>query len=169
MHAPARCDVTAPVLTQPVPVGLCPPAEHLQEVCRLLMHLVDRVLEASALHPVGDVWFSGGTEVITVSEDEIRRRPERVIILDADDPMTEIEGRVVWQEEHDRVVEATRRAAFEDGYAAALRDAARASEPAPVQIRLRRRRSLLSRLKLAFFLVGLFAFLLALPVIVFGG
>jgi hypothetical protein len=133
------------------------------------MHRFRQVLEAAGLHPVGDLWFSVGTEVITVSEDEIRRRPDRVIILDADDPMTEIEGRFVWQEEHDRVVEETRRAAFEDGYAAALRDAARAPEPASVQVRLRRRRSLLSRLKLAVFLVGLFAFLLALPVIVFGG
>jgi hypothetical protein len=108
-------------------------------------------------------------EVFTVSQDEIRRRPQRVIILDADDPMTEVEGRFVWQEEHDRVVEETRRAAFENGYAAGVRDATRAPEPAPVQIQFLRRRSSLSRLKIAVLAVGLFAFLLALPVLVFGG
>jgi hypothetical protein len=106
---------------------------------------------------------------MTVSQDEIRRRPERVIIVDADDPMTEIEGRFVWQEEHDRVVEETRRAAFEDGYAKGMRDAAETREPVALQIQFRPRRSLLRRLKLAFLVVGLICLLIVLPVVVFGG
>jgi hypothetical protein len=38
-----------------------------------------------------------------------------VIILDADNPMTEIRGRFVWVEEHARVVEAARGAAYAEG------------------------------------------------------
>jgi hypothetical protein len=106
---------------------------------------------------------------MTVSQDEIRRRPHRVIILDADDPMTEIEGRFVWQEEHDRVVEEIRRAAFEDGYAKAVRDAAQTREPAAVQIHFRPRRSLLRKMKLAVLVMGLLCLLIALPVVVFEG
>lgn len=30
--------------------------------------------------------------------DEVVKRPERVVILDSDDPMTEIHGRFVWIE-----------------------------------------------------------------------
>jgi hypothetical protein len=108
-------------------------------------------------------------EVFTVSQDEIRRRPQRVIILDADDPMTEIEGRFMWQEEHDRVVEEARRAAFEDGYVEGLRDAAQAYEAAAVQMQFRRRFSLFSRLKLAVLVVGAICLLIALPVVVYGG
>jgi hypothetical protein len=107
--------------------------------------------------------------VMTVSQDEIRRRPQRVIIVDADDPMTEIEGRFVWQEEHDRVLEETRRAAFEDGYAQGVRDAAATREPVALQIQFRHRRSLLQRLKLAVLVVGLVCLVIALPVLVFGG
>jgi hypothetical protein len=106
---------------------------------------------------------------MTVSQDEIRRRPQRVIIVDADDPMTEIEGRFVWQEEHDRVVEEARRAAFEAGYAKGVRDAAETREPVALQIQFRHRRGLLQRLKLAVLVVGLVCLLIAIPVLVFGG
>lgn len=101
-----------------------------------------------------------------MAADEIRRRPERVIILDADDPMTEIEGRFVWQDEHDRVVEETRAAAFAEGYAAGLRDAEQGLQPAALRVEFRRRRTVLSRLKLAILVLGLICFLLVLPVIV---
>jgi hypothetical protein len=100
------------------------------------------------------------------SDDEIRRRPERVIILDADDPMTEVEGRFVWQEEHDRVVEEVRRQAFADGYSAGQRDAQ--AQAAPVQLELRRRRGIARTLKLAILALAVICVLLALPVIVFG-
>jgi hypothetical protein len=99
--------------------------------------------------------------------DEMERRPERVIILDADDPMTEIHGRFVWQEEHDRVVEEVRRQAFAEGYSAGHTDAEQAHH-APVEFVLRRRRTVWGRVKLAMLLLGFAAFLLALPVVVFG-
>ena len=104
---------------------------------------------------------------MALSDDEIRRRPERVIILDADDPMTEIEGRFVWQKEHDRVVEEVRREAFADGYSAGQRDAAHA-QPASVQIEFRRRRGLAWLLPSAILALAFISLLLVLPVIVFG-
>lgn len=100
------------------------------------------------------------------SDDEIRRRPERVIILDADNPMAEIEGRFVWQEEHDRVVEETRRQAFADGYSAGQRDAQ--AQAAPVLLELRRRRGIARPLKIAILALAVICLLLALPVVVFG-
>jgi hypothetical protein len=100
------------------------------------------------------------------SDDEIRRRPERVIILDADDPMTEIEGQFVWQEEHDRVVEEIRRQAFADGYATGQREAQ--VQPVPVRLEVRRRRRISSILKVSIVALAAICALLVLPVIVFG-
>jgi hypothetical protein len=100
------------------------------------------------------------------SDDGIQRRPERVIILDADDPMTEVEGRFVWQEEHDRVVEEVRRQAFADGYSTGQRDSQ--AQAAPVQLEPRRRRGITRPLKLAILALAVICGLLALPVIVFG-
>jgi hypothetical protein len=106
---------------------------------------------------------------MAMSEDDIRERPERVIILDADDPMTEVTGHFVWQEEHDRVVENARRAAFEAGFEAGLRDAGRAVPPSAVPLQFQRRRSLTSRLRLALVIVALVCLLIALPVLVLAG
>jgi hypothetical protein len=46
------------------------------------------------------------------------KRPDRVVIVDADDPLTEIQGEFVWLEEHERAVAAARKSAFAEGYAA---------------------------------------------------
>ena len=97
---------------------------------------------------------------------QFEKRPERVIILDADDPMTEIHGRVVWQEEHDRVVEETRRQAFAEGYSAGQRDAAPTQ---PVAIDLRRRRRLSSRVIALVLIIGLICLALSVPVLVMAG
>jgi hypothetical protein len=40
-----------------------------------------------------------------------------VIILDADNPMTEIRGTFVWADDHTRVVDDARRAAYAEGFA----------------------------------------------------
>ena len=101
-----------------------------------------------------------------MSEDEVRRRPERVIILDADDPMTEIEGRFVWQEEHDRVVELVRREAYAEGYSAGHRDASQS--PGALRLEVRRRRSFPSRIKLMLLLVLIACLLLVVPVLILG-
>ena len=99
--------------------------------------------------------------------DEVVKRPERVVILDADDPMTEIHGRFVWIEEHERVLEEARRQAFADGYEAAQREVA--AQPQTVQVRVSRRRTPLRKLLLVLTALAVVAFLLAVPVLVFGG
>ena len=101
------------------------------------------------------------------SDAEREKRPERVIILDADDPMKEIHGRIVWQEEHDQVVEETRRQAFADGYSAGHRDAS-STPPSPVQVELRRRRTVASRIELSILILAGICLLLVLPVLIFG-
>lgn len=99
-------------------------------------------------------------------EAESEKRPERVIVLDADDPMVEIEGRIVWQEEHERIVDQVRQQGYADGYAAAKGDRdAEASRP--IRIELRSRHTLGNRVKLAILILGLICLLLALPVLVF--
>ena len=97
--------------------------------------------------------------------DEVVKRPERVVILDADDPMTEIHGRFVWIEEHERVLEEARRQAFADGYDAARREFTSRS----VHVRMRRGRTPLRKLLLVLATLAVVAFLLAVPVLVFGG
>ena len=101
-----------------------------------------------------------------MSDDEVRRRPERVIILDADDPMTEIEGRFVWQEEHDRVVEQIRREAYAEGYSAGHRDASQS--PGSLRLKMRRHRSFAARIKLMLLLVLIACLLLVVPVLILG-
>jgi hypothetical protein len=97
---------------------------------------------------------------------ELEKRPERVIILDADDPMTEIHGRFVWQEEHDRVVDEVREQAFLDGYAAGQHEIA-AEQSSPVQVELHRRRTLASKIRLGLLVLAAACIVLMLPVLVF--
>jgi hypothetical protein len=99
-------------------------------------------------------------------EEPSRRRPERVVILDADDPMVEIHGEIVWREEHDAVVEEVSRQAFADGYAAGHRDALKAQHQHPIRLELRRRRSLLDWIRLAILAGGLLILLLFLPLVI---
>lgn len=86
-------------------------------------------------------------------------RPDRVIILDADNPMTEIRGRFVWVEEHERVVEAARRAAYAEGFADGCALAANSLRAA------RCPRTLRSRARRAFVFGLLVLTVLMLPVI----
>ena len=97
-------------------------------------------------------------------DDELEKRPERVIIVDADDPMTEIHGRFVWQEEHDRVVEDVRRQAFADGYSTGRADVS-SEQPVAMQVGLRRRRTLASRIRLGLLILAVVCLLLTLPII----
>jgi hypothetical protein len=50
------------------------------------------------------------------------KRPTRVVMVDADNPMEEVRGEFFWREDHERVVAAARdeayRAGYEDGLAA---------------------------------------------------
>ena len=97
--------------------------------------------------------------------DEVVKRPKRVVILDADDPMTEIHGRFVWIEEHERVLEQARRHAFADGYEAGQREVGAQQ----VEVRISRRHTPMRMLVLVLATLAVVAFLLAVPVLVFGG
>ena len=96
---------------------------------------------------------------------ELEKRPERVIIVDADNPMTEIHGRFVWQEEHDRVVDEVRQQAFMDGYAAGLEEVA-TRQSAPVQVELRSRRTAAAKLRLGLLVLAAVCIALMLPFLV---
>ena len=72
-------------------------------------------------------------------------RPKRVVVVDADNPLVEIQGEFFWREDHDALVAAAEKAAFRNGYDAGRLDATRAAEPKVVV--LRRRRSPLARFR----------------------
>lgn len=97
--------------------------------------------------------------------DEVAKRPERVVILDADDPMTEVHGRFVWLEEHERVLDEVRRQAFADGYDAACRELA--AQPQALNVTLSRRRTRLRTLPAVVIALAVICVLLAAPVLVF--
>jgi hypothetical protein len=61
-------------------------------------------------------------------------RPKRVVIVDADDPMVEVQGEFFWVEDHQRILAVQREAAYRDGYSAGW-DAASRPIVAPVIVR----------------------------------
>jgi hypothetical protein len=100
-------------------------------------------------------------------EEPSRRRPRRVVILDADDPMVEIHGEIVWREDHDRIVEEVSQQAFTDGYTAGHRDALAAQSQQPILIQIARRRSVFGWIRLVMLVAGLLMLLLLiLPLVV---
>jgi hypothetical protein len=89
------------------------------------------------------------------------------VILDADDPMVEIHGEIVWREDHDRIVEEVSRQAFADGYAAGHRDSLAAQSQQPILIDIARRRSIFGSARLVILASGLLMLLLLiLPLVV---
>ncbi len=66
-------------------------------------------------------------------------RPERVIVVDADDPLREIHGAFVWQDEHERVVAEARAQAYAEGFAAGQHRLDSSSAPVTVVLKRSRR------------------------------
>jgi hypothetical protein len=97
---------------------------------------------------------------MTHDHDELSQRPERVIILDADNPMVEIHGQFVWRDEHERVLAEVRDRAYADGY-----EAGRLASTGPVEIRIRRRRSLVDYAWLVMLGLGVLFVILMMPVV----
>jgi hypothetical protein len=69
------------------------------------------------------------------------KRPSRVVVVDADNPLAEVRGEFFWREDHERAMEAARSAAYEAGYA----DALAAADPlrtgsSSIRVRVVRRR-----------------------------
>jgi len=69
------------------------------------------------------------------------QRPRRVVMVDADNPLVEVEGEFFWAEDHRRIVDEQRNGAYRDGYAAGF-DAASSRVPVvqPVAYVIRQRR-----------------------------
>src|SRR3712207_1640440 len=73
-------------------------------------------------------------------------RPKRVVVVDADNPMVEVQGQFFWQEDHDVLVAAARDEGYRDGYVAGWADAA-SQEPPAHTVLLRRRTTFLGGLR----------------------
>ncbi|MGH3472731.1 MAG: hypothetical protein ACRDPG_11910 [Nocardioidaceae bacterium] len=71
-------------------------------------------------------------------------RPKTVVVVDAENPLVEIQGEFFWREDHDQIVAAVRQDAYQDGYEAGWRDGAQ--QTAAQQVVLRYRPPLLTRL-----------------------
>lgn len=61
---------------------------------------------------------------------ETPARPSRVIIVDADNPMVEVNGEFFWREDHEALLAAARRDAYETGYREGHRAGSSGSTPA---------------------------------------
>jgi len=89
-----------------------------------------------------------------VSHMAAANRPKRVVVVDADNPMVEINGEFFWREDHEEILARERdsayRRGFDDGRSEAL-----TRVPQPVVVTLRRR-SWIRRLVLRVMLAWLF-------------
>lgn len=85
------------------------------------------------------------------------RRPTRVVVVDADNPMEEVRGEFYWREDHERTLAAARDDAYRAGYADGQAAASRRPLPALVRVRVVRRRRLVLRAAMLFVAVAFFA------------
>jgi len=73
------------------------------------------------------------------------KRPTRVVMVDADDPLEEVRGEFFWREDHERAVEAARDEAYRAGYQDGLAADPRPRRTATLRVRVVRRTGLLRR------------------------
>ena len=120
--------------------------------------------DASEIFPMSEVCGSLDPEVGQMSQDhdKLSKRPERVIIVDAENPLVEIHGRFVWEEEHERVVAEIAERAYADGYRAGTQAATRGLE-----LRIRRRRGIFDYARLCVLAFLVILTVLMIPVIFF--
>jgi hypothetical protein len=57
------------------------------------------------------------------------RRPKRVIVVDADNPLVEVHGEFFWREDHDQLVTAARNEGWAEGYQRGFADGHRSQPP----------------------------------------
>jgi hypothetical protein len=74
------------------------------------------------------------------------RRPSRVVIVDADNPMVEVKGEFFWREDHDAIIATERQRAYQAGYNAGWTSAITRSQGSRLFV-LRRRRTTLRRVR----------------------
>ena len=64
-------------------------------------------------------------------------RPKNVVIVDAENPLTEVRGEFFWREDHDRIVMQERQSAYQAGYGEGYADAVAAARKQRMVIRYR--------------------------------
>ena len=87
------------------------------------------------------------------------KRPTRVVVVDADNPLEEVRGEFFWREDHERALAAERDAAYRAGYQDGLAAGSLRSRRTAVRVRVVRRPSLVIR---ALMLLVAVAFLVSL-------
>ena len=85
------------------------------------------------------------------------KRPTRVVVVDADNPLEEVHGEFFWREDHERALQVARQAAYRAGYQDAL---AAASRLARGQVRVVPRPRLVFRALMLLITIGFFASLI---------
>ena len=84
------------------------------------------------------------------------KRPTRVVVVDADNPMEEVRGEFFWREDHERAVAVAREDAYRAGYLDGPAASSQRPVPATMRVRIVRRprlvlRALVVLVALAFF------------------
>lgn len=72
-------------------------------------------------------------------------RPKRVVVVDADNPLVEVEGEFFWREDHEQIVADACDEAFRRGYRTGWGEGVR-NTPGPRRVGYRYRPSLMTRL-----------------------
>lgn len=75
--------------------------------------------------------------------DDQTSRPKRVVVVDADNPLVEVQGEFFWREDHEAIVAAARDEAYRAGFQAGSAQVA----PRHVSFTMRHRLSMVQRLK----------------------
>jgi hypothetical protein len=84
-----------------------------------------------------------------------QQRPTRVVVVDADNPLTEVRGEFFWREDHERVLAAAREAAYRDGYDQGFAVGSTRHAHSVRRVRVRRRSHVIAR-TLALVVAGAF-------------
>ena len=82
------------------------------------------------------------------------KRPTRVVMVDADNPLEEVRGEFFWREDHERLLAAAREDAYRAGYGEGAAAASSQGRTATVRIRVTRRRHLIFRALMLFIVVA---------------
>ena len=73
------------------------------------------------------------------------QRPTRVVVVDADHPLTEVRGEFFWREDHERVLADAREAAYREGYDQGFAAGSTRQAPSVRRVRVRRRSHVVAR------------------------
>lgn len=73
------------------------------------------------------------------------KRPREVVVIDAENPLSEIRGEFFWREDHERALADAREASYREGYQRGYEAGASRDRTGSVRIRVVRRRRLVTK------------------------